>query len=145
MKILFDNNIILDLLLNREPFVTEAQQLFALVEAGTIEGVISATSLTDLYYVLSKLRDRASAKGVIRRLLLHFSVLNVTEAAVNLALESQISDFEDAILDCAAWYSDVDAIVTRDIKHFAKSLTPIQTTQELLLILNTGSNPKQSL
>lgn len=140
MKILFDNNIILDLLLKREPYVVDAQQLFVLVEAGTIDGVICATSLTDLYYILSKLQGRQSAKEIIRRLLLHFGVLNVTESAVNLAMESQISDFEDAILDCAAWYSDVDVIVTRDVKDFGKALTPVQTAKELLMILNEGSN-----
>lgn len=135
MKILFDNNIILDLLLSREPFVADAQQLFMLVEAGRIEGVICATSLTDLYYVLSKLQGRGSAKEAIRRLLYHFRVLNVTEAAVNLAFESQILDFEDAILDCAAWYSDVDAIVTRNEKDFTNGLTPVYSAQVLLAIL----------
>ncbi|MFN8441850.1 MAG: PIN domain-containing protein [Caldilineaceae bacterium] len=135
MKILFDNNIILDVLLNREPFVNDVQQLFVRVETGTVDGVIGATSLTDLYCVLSKLKGRESAKEIIRRLLLHFNVLNVTESAVNLALESQISDFEDAILDCAAWYSDVDVIVTRNEKDFANGLTPVYGPQTLLAIL----------
>lgn len=135
MKILFDNNVILDVLLNRQPFVVHAQQLFALIETATIDGAIAATSINDLYYILTKLQGKLLAKETIRQLLLNFSVVNVTEPVIVLAMNSQMNDLEDAILDCAAWHSDVDAIVTRDINDFAKALTPVYTPQQLLAIL----------
>jgi len=82
------------------------------------------------------LQGKLLAKETIQQLLLNFSVVNVTEPVIVLAMNSQMNDLEDAILDCAAWHSDVDAIVTRDINDFTKALTPVYTPQQLLAILH---------
>lgn len=53
MKILIDTNI-LDLLLEREPFVEEAIALFELAETAVIEGFIAATAIINIFYILRK-------------------------------------------------------------------------------------------
>ncbi len=77
MKILFDTNIILDLLLDRQPFVNNAQALFEKVESGKIEGYIGATTVTTLDYLLTKSLSMNEAKKIIKKLLkLFVSIIN---------------------------------------------------------------------
>ena len=54
MIILFDTNIILDALLQREPFVKEAAKLFMAIDKKVITGFLCATSMTTVNYILSK-------------------------------------------------------------------------------------------
>ena len=58
MKVLVDTNIILDVLLDREPFVENAIQFFELIETGEIQGFIAATTITNIFYILRKLLGR---------------------------------------------------------------------------------------
>jgi len=58
VKVLFDTNIILDVLLNREPFVELSASLVSLVEAGEIKGYLCATTLTTIDYLISKSQTR---------------------------------------------------------------------------------------
>jgi predicted nucleic acid-binding protein len=51
MKVLIDTNIVLDLLLEREPFVEEAIALFEQVEAGQVHGYVAATTITNIFYI----------------------------------------------------------------------------------------------
>ena len=47
MKIMIDNNVILDLFQNREPFVEFSSKVLRLVETNHVEGYITANSITD--------------------------------------------------------------------------------------------------
>ena len=69
MKILFDTNIVLDLLLDRKPFVHHAQTLFEKVESGKINGYVGATTITTLDYLLTKSLSTREAKKIIKKLL----------------------------------------------------------------------------
>lgn len=121
MKVLFDTNIVLDLLLDREPFSQPAAELFSLVEAGQIDGSLGATTLTTVFYLAAKAVGKEKTRLEIRRLLSLCTVAPVTQAVLAGALDSPIKDFEDAVLHEAALGIGTEVLVTRNLKDFRKA------------------------
>jgi predicted nucleic acid-binding protein len=69
IKVLFDLNIILDVLQEREPFYEMSAQLLAYAETGKIQGFVAPHSLTTLFYLIQKDQSSAHAKVTITNLL----------------------------------------------------------------------------
>ena len=69
MRVLFDTNVVLDLLLDREPFVREALYLFTRVERSELVGLLCATTVTTVHYLLSRALEKKEALGHVRTLL----------------------------------------------------------------------------
>ena len=61
MKVLFDTNVVLDVLLDREPFASVAAQLLSLADKGRIQGVLCATTVTTIHYLATKAVGRRQA------------------------------------------------------------------------------------
>ena len=101
MKILVDTNVIIDALTSREPFREDAEQIF-LLAANQIEDMyITASSATDIYYLVRKhLHSTEHAKNVMAKLYELFRILDVTLSDCQEALSSQVNDYEDAVLSC---------------------------------------------
>ena len=136
MKMLFDTNVILDVLLDRSPFVSEAAQLFAAVEMGKLQGMISATTVTTIFYLATKVLGKVLAKKSVSQLLQLFEVASVNRIVLEQAIEADFSDFEDAVLYQSGFQSGVVGIVTRDVKGYKKAKLPIYTPGELLKTLH---------
>ena len=135
MNILFDTNIILDLLLKREPFYKNAYTLISKVETGQISGYLCATTITTIHYFVEKQQGKESAVHTIGSLLKLFEVANVTRAVLIDAIEANDYDYEDSVLYKSAYYAGANFIVTRDKKGFNKSDIPVLTPEELLDLL----------
>ncbi len=56
-KILIDTNVVLDIALNREPFVISASLLFDKIDDRNIKAFISAYTITDIFYIIAKVKD----------------------------------------------------------------------------------------
>ncbi len=136
MKIMFDTNVILDVLLDRAPFASEASLLFAAIETGKLQGFISATTVTTIFYLATKVLGQASAKKAVNQLLQMFEVAAVNRTVLEQAVGSGFSDFEDAVLYQSGFHTGVMGIVTRDVKGFKKAQLPIYTPEELLKSLS---------
>lgn len=136
MKILFDTNVVLDLLLDRAPFVGRAQLLFEKVESGSIDGYLGATTITTLDYLLTKSLSVKEASRIIKKLLKLFEIAPVNRLILEEALDSGFPDFEDAVVHAAAVHCGVQAIVTRDDKGFKKSQLAIYSPEALLNVLS---------
>ncbi|NJL09368.1 MAG: PIN domain-containing protein [Calothrix sp. SM1_7_51] len=132
MKVLIDTNIIVDDALEREPFWEESEEVLYLVEQGNIEGYISASTFSDLYYIIRKGRGREWAINYLRSLATFCQVATVDQAVINMALASGFKDFEDAIQHGAAVVNYVDAIVTRNIADFPVTTPRVLTPQQLI-------------
>ena len=135
MNVLFDTNVILDVLLERDPYVHVASKLFALVDNGRIRGSICATTVTTVYYIAAKDFGRTRAREQVHGLLGLFEVAPVDRDVLDAALDIDFSDFEDAVLHEAAFAVGTTAIVTRDRRDFAKSVIPALDPQELLAVI----------
>ena len=140
MKILFDTNIVLDLLLDRAPFADAAAELFAKVEDGTIVGYLCGTTVTTIHYLTTKVIGSARAEEEIGKLLSLFEVAPVNRVILQSALKAGFADFEDAVIHEAAGHAGAEAIVTRNLKDFKKSRVTIYHSLELAAILNARTS-----
>lgn len=132
MKILIDTNVVLDLLLEREPFVETSIALFEQIEQGNLEGSIAATTITNIFYIIRKTEGREIALAAIHRLLIGLQFCAIDRQTVQTALRSGLKDFEDSIQLACATLNQLDAIVTRDHQDFIGSNLPVYSPTELL-------------
>ncbi len=137
MKILFDTNIILDLLLDRKPFADHASNLISRVERSEINGFLCATTVTTIHYLLSKHFDKNKAIISINSIMSLFEVASVNRLVIESALKSKFTDFEDSVLHESARHAGVKYIITRNIKDFKKTKIPAFTPTEFLSILES--------
>ncbi|MDP3631260.1 MAG: PIN domain-containing protein [Actinomycetota bacterium] len=139
MNVLFDTNVILDVLLEREPFLDPAAKLFALVDNGRIKGSICATTVTTVFYIAAKDFGQRRARDQVHALLGLFEVAPVDRDVLDGALDSDFADYEDAVLHESARAIGATAIVTRDRRDFANSAIPALDPQELLAAIATSA------
>lgn len=132
MKILFDTNIILDVLLNRSPYATAAIKLLAAVENKELDGVLCATTITTIDYLVTKATDKDTSRKGISCLLDMFTISSVQQSTLKKALESEFSDFEDAVLFYSGVECGINALVTRNGVDFKAATVPVYTPIELL-------------
>jgi predicted nucleic acid-binding protein len=132
VRVLLDTNVVLDVLLDREPFVEDSAAVFAWVEGGALTGLLCATTLTTLAYLAGKTVGKAQATRQIRQLMSLFEVAPVTRAVLDAALASKAADFEDAVLAEAARQAGAQAIITRNLRDFAHSPVRAHTPAQWL-------------
>ena len=132
MKILIDTNIVLDLILERQPFVDNAVLIFEQIERGNLAGYIAATTITNIFYILRKAKGRDVALAAIHRLLIGLQFCAVDRQTIETALSLDLKDFEDSIQLACATLDQLNAILTRDPKDFRSSNLPIYSPAELL-------------
>jgi predicted nucleic acid-binding protein len=135
-RVLFDTNVILDLVLNRPDFVELAKRLFVAIDEERLIGYMSATTVTDIYYVTTRERGRVFAALTLRRLVRVLEIVTVDKDAIVSALDSPIKDFEDAVQAEAAKFAGLDFIVTRNKRDFPHSPVLAVSPEELLKTLN---------
>jgi predicted nucleic acid-binding protein len=129
-RVLVDSDIILDLLAKRDPFYNHAAKLFTLIETGTVKGFTTPVIISNIFYILSKLKNKDDAGKLIRKLRLLFGIIEVNEKIVDLALESDFTDFEDSIQYYSARQNDINFIITRNIKDYRLSKIKVVTAEE---------------
>ena len=137
MKVLFDVNVILDVLLARKGFVEVSASLMSKVESGGVSGFLCATTVTTLDYLLSKALSKNQARDATKKLLELFKVADVNERVLQLSINSKFGDFEDAVQYYSGQLSGVDCIVTRNIKDFKNVELPVYNPEELLGIIES--------
>lgn len=133
MNVLFDTNIVLDVFFKREPFFASANQLMYKVEQQEIQGYLSATTVTTLFYLLAKSLDKNAAHHYIKLLLQIFKIATVNQTVIEQAFSSNFSDFEDAVLYQAAKQAQCDVIITRNIKDFKLASLPAMNAEQFLI------------
>ena len=77
MRILFDNNILMDFFSKRRPHSESASNLMWYVVQRKITGLLGATTVTTLFYLLRKSHGSADAMRHIHRLLSSFDIATV--------------------------------------------------------------------
>jgi predicted nucleic acid-binding protein len=135
VKILFDTNVVLDVLLDRDPFSDIATKLFSRVEKKALKGFLGATTITTIYYLASKLVGKKKADQEITKLLSLFQIALVNKSVLDEAIKSKFSNFEDSVLHEAAKQAGVQGIVTRNPKDFKKASLSIFSPEELYNML----------
>ena len=130
MQIMLDTNVVLDVLLNRPAFVQNSAAILR-VASEEIQEFITASAITDIYYIARKgLRGSLQAKALIRNLLQIVHVAAVSEVDIWAALESDWKDFEDSVQNTVAEHQRFDYIITRNPSDFKDSNLPLLPPQE---------------
>lgn len=130
MRVLFDTNVVLDLLRDREPWSKTVTQLFTRVESGSLEGYLGATTVTTIFYLAAKtVGAKRGARQQVRSLLALCAIAPVHRPVLEAAIELNFADFEDAVLHEVARQVAAEAIVMRDPAGFKKSELAILTPE----------------
>jgi predicted nucleic acid-binding protein len=137
MRVIFDTNVVLDVLLKREPFAGSATHLFAAVERGELDAFLCATSVTTIHYLACKALGPVKARSLVKKLLALFEIAPVNRLVLESAEELYFADFEDAVLHESARHAGAGAIVTRDPKGFSSASLIVYTPDHLLRTLQT--------
>jgi predicted nucleic acid-binding protein len=125
MKVIIDTNVIIDVLEQREGFFQDSYRLIQLAVQGRLEAFMTASAVTDVYYIISRsLHDADKAREKIIGLITLVSLCDTTAGDINAALTLPISDFEDAVIASAARREKADYIVTRNETDFEGSPVP---------------------
>lgn len=136
IKALIDTNVILDIALNREPFFEYSSKIFDRIDDQILEGFITASSITDIYYIASKQKDKVQARKFLISLIQILEVIGIDKDIVIQALESDVPDFEDAIQVFSAKSNSINLIITRNKADFANSGIKILDPQEFIQSLD---------
>ena len=131
-KLLVDTNIIIDLLAKREEFYESAAQLFSLADKEKVELYVCSLSFANSHYILSREINESKVREILRKLKVLVKVISMDSKIIDLALNSDFKDFEDAIQYYAAIESDIDIIITRNLKDFKKSELPVMTGHQFI-------------
>ncbi len=133
MKVFLDINVILDFLLKKAPFDEDATEIFKLLYKKDIDGFVSAISYTQIGYFLQKFTGKTVTKGILRDLNRLLKTVTVDNRTIEEALDSDITDFEDAMqIASALSISGLHSVLTRDKKDFKSSQLLIQSPKEFL-------------
>ncbi|PJJ83445.1 PIN domain-containing protein [Mucilaginibacter auburnensis] len=131
-----DSDVLLDMLLFREPFYGYTQLIFHYSENSRFNVSTSSLIFANMNYILSKKMGAVKAKESLRALSDLIEVLPFDKDAVNFALSSSFSDFEDAIQHHIAIKNNCDAIITRNIKDYKQATIPVLTAEQFLRTLS---------
>ncbi|HRP57715.1 PIN domain-containing protein [Agriterribacter sp.] len=131
-KLFVDTNIVLDLLQKRKDFFEEAQELFTLADKKKVKLYISSLTIANTHYLLSRHYNSNDARKILAKFRLLVEVLSLDHKIIDLALTSDLRDFEDAIQYHTALENNMDLIITRNKKDFKKQSIPILTAKEYI-------------
>ncbi|HLL45079.1 MAG TPA: PIN domain-containing protein [Longimicrobiaceae bacterium] len=135
MKLLVDINIALDLLLERAPWAGDAGRLLTAIERGQAEGYVAGHTITTIYYVMARYKDRAAAATAVTDLLRILRVVPIEASDFHRALVLGLSDFEDAVQVTAGLKVGADYVVTRNGRDFKAAPVDARTPAEVLALL----------
>jgi len=135
VRVLLDTNVVLDVLLARRPFVVASAGVFGLVEHSRIEGLLCATTITAINYLLTQAMPRPAARQALQKILELFEIAPVNRAVLEEAIRSKVADFEDAVIDQAGRLAGAEVIVTRNQSDFRLASLKILGPDELLASL----------
>jgi predicted nucleic acid-binding protein len=137
MTAFLDANVVLDILLERQPWYTEAALIFSLSEKNLVSSFVSASSITDIFYLAQKEHGKQTARNSIKRLLQVFNPATVTGTNIRQALELEWNDFEDSLQFIVGESLAADFIVTRNVKDFTSSVIPVVTPAQFIEYIAT--------
>ncbi|PSB12792.1 PIN domain nuclease [Pleurocapsa sp. CCALA 161] len=132
MKVLLDTNVILDFALERYPWFADSEQIIYFAEQKQILGYVSASTISDIYYIIRKSKSKELALEFLLNLSIFCQIAAVDSSVISMALNVNFKDFEDAIQYSTAMMNGLNIIVTRNPQDFPVSIPTILTPSQLI-------------
>ena len=136
-KLFFDSDVILDLLLDREPFSDDIAEIMEESESKSVQICISSTTITNVNHIVGRIEGYKNAHIKTQKILQLVKVENEGESTIKKAIASNFKDFEDAVQNYCAAEAEHSTIITRNVKDFKTSDLSIMTPKEILTKMNT--------
>lgn len=136
MRVVWDADVVLEVLLDRGADAAASARLMARVERGELVGYLCDTTVLLLHEAAERVIGPERAARELRKLLLLFDVTPVNRVVLESALMNRMLDFEDAVLYESARHSGVEALVTRSFPAFKGAQVPVMTPEKLLKVLS---------
>lgn len=109
-------------------------EILSLVKRDDVEEYISASTVTDIYYLAYRqLRDKGIVKNLMKELLTVVSVASVSGQEIENAISLEWNDFEDSVQYSVAYLQEMDEIVTRNPNDYREAKIKVWKPEELLL------------
>ena len=143
-KIIIDTNVALDILLKRKDY-SIAKVVYLLAEENQISCFISASAVTDIFYIAQKDLGKNPTKEAMKKMLQVFKPATVTDSHIYQALDLEWSDFEDSVQFIVGEGLAVDYIVTRNTHDFSSSSIPAVTPEDFIKLItedDQDNNPR---
>lgn len=135
MTLLIDTNILLDIVFKRAN-CEKAKNLFSLARKKDIAAVITASSVTDLFYIIRKsTHDIGNTYDIMENIFKLVNVLSVTDKDIQSAFSRKWKDFEDCVQYTTAKHNDVDYLITANAPDFEDKELPIISVEEGIALL----------
>ena len=132
-RVFLDTNVLLDILLKREPFYGAAAKLWLKIESRELDGLVSLVSLGTIFYLVRKRADSNTARHALNTMCRVLQIVDCPGQAGHMALQSRMADFEDALQYAIAVLAGADCVVTRNASDFPKrGKVPVLTPEEFL-------------
>lgn len=141
LRILVDLNIAVDVVQLRQPFYAQSALVLDAVANQEVEGFLAAHSITNLFYIVSRLANRQTAVTAVADLLNFFQIAAVDDQVIRHALTLGWKDFEDAVQMAAALNANLDYIVTRNPQDFETQPVPVLTPAAFFTLLPPSPTP----
>lgn len=133
MKIFLDTNVMIDLIIERQPFYNEIAIIITLAEKSDVEIYTSSLSFVNTFYVASKDYPKNHVLETLKKFRIICNVSLIDEFNVDKSLISNFEDFEDAIQYNSAVHHNCDFIITRDKNGFKNSKITVLSPKDFLV------------
>ncbi len=133
MKLMIDANILLDVLMKREPFYKDSLYIWKLAESKAATCYVSTLTFANIVYILRKKLTANEIDEIFRYLSLIFTFADLTSQDLNNACSLKWKDYEDSIQYAIAKRLDVDTLITRNKKDFVCDDIKVVEPNELIL------------
>jgi len=134
--LLIDTNVVLDWILQREPFRTDSEKIINLCIQGEVQGYLACHTILNMFYILRKERSIAERKEILLMLCNNLNIIGINnKMLISVLCSDDLRDIEDDMQIQCAVDNNLDYIVTRDISDFKKSSVQILSPKEFLLHL----------
>ena len=136
MAVLVDTNVVLDWLLEREPFLQHAKDVLEPCLCGKVNGYLASHTLLNVFYITRKEKSVEERKEILLLLCEKFNIIGLEKEMITASLRNDAwDDLEDGLQMQCAIVENLDGIVTRDSKGFEASKVKVYSPESFLEIL----------
>jgi predicted nucleic acid-binding protein len=129
----FDTNVVVDILLKREPFFKDSLGALSAIANKSADGIIGTSAITDIYYIVNKeMKSKEKSLNSIFNILKILLLVETIPQDIFTAKALSVPDFEDSVISAVAARNNADYIITRNVGDFAKSLVPAISPYDFL-------------
>ena len=120
-KVLYDSDVLLDCILKRDLHYIESSKALYKAVSHKVEGFIASHSVLNIAYILRKKYSNSELRSLLKELINYLPVISIDSRVINKALDSDIKDLEDAVINYSAEINGVNCIITRNLEDYKNS------------------------